>query len=265
MKYLKVLLPVLAIFVFIFMIVMPAYAIFCPYCGASNPDDANFCVKCGGKLTDSVVGDKYTQACKLFENDKYDEVISLIGDYCNENPTSIKYNLILSKAYLEKCELMKENGDEKYKDMVLIPFNIGKRLYNINYSSDSLYILAKALVLNGRAIRGKKYIKKAINQSTSSKSNIDYYFVLADAESSISRFDKKYKEFSYLRAKKKYEKIISMDITNDQKALAYYKLAIHLEKSGQKKKGKKAYSSALELAQKESLKTRIQAGSDVFK
>lgn len=262
MKYLKYYLPVLTIF--IFMIAMPAYAVFCPYCGADNPEDANFCLKCGSKIANSMVGDKYTQACNLYENEEYDEVISLIGDYCNENPTNMKYNLILAKAYLEKCEIMKENGDKKYKDVIMIPFNIGKRLYSFSQSPDTLYIFAKAFVINGRASRGKKYIKKAINQSTSSKPNIDYYFVLADAESAISLMHNRDGRNNYLPAVTKYEEIISMDITNDQKALAYYKLALHLEKSKQKKKASDAFSSALKLAQKEVLKSRIQTKIDAI-
>lgn len=262
MKYLKIQLSVLTIF--IFMIAMPAYAIFCPYCGANNPEDANFCLKCGSKVSDSMVGDKYTQACKLYENGKYDEVILLIRDYCNENPTSMKYNLILSKAYLEKCELMKENGDKGYKDTVLIPFNIGKRLYSFSQHPDTLYIFAKAFVINGRSARGKKYIMKAINQSTPSKPNIEYYFVLADAESEISRLHSNKGTNSYSIATRKYEEIISMDITNDQKALAYYKLALHLDRFKQNKKAKEAFSSALKLVQKESLKTRFMTKLEDF-
>ena len=246
--------------ILLLMLAAPVWAIFCPNCGTKNADTANFCIKCGTKLPVSTEVDKYTKACNLYEAENYDQVISMLGDYCNQNPTDYKFNVILAKAYLEKCEVMKEDGNQEYKDLALIPWGIGKRLYSASQSPESLYICAKAQNLNDRPTRAKKYIKKVIDESDSSKPNFDYYILFADVEAGLSIQEKMQKGslFDYSNVKEKYEKVINMDITDDQKALAYYKLAIYLKTFGHTKMALEALDSATKLANKEPLKMRIQ-------
>lgn len=252
--------------ILLLMFAAPVFALFCPNCGTKNADTAKFCIKCGAKLPAQTEVDNYTKACNLYEAEEYDQVITLVGDYCNQNPVDYKFNTILAKAYLEKCEIMKENGNKKYEDLVLIPWNIGKRLYSVSHSPESLYICAKAQNINGRPTRAKKYIKKIMDESDPSKPNFDYYILYADIEAGLSIQEKMLNSnyFDYFGVKEKYEDVINMDITDDERALAYYKLAVYLKPFGQSKMALEALDSAAKLASKDSLKMRIKRRQDDF-
>ena len=112
----------------IVILVAPAYAIFCHKCGTELAEEALYCAKCGLKLERLEGKTFYDQSCELFRQEKYDEIISSLVGYCASNPQDIKSQILLAKAYLEKCDLLKEQGSRQYKTLVYKPFEIGKKI-----------------------------------------------------------------------------------------------------------------------------------------
>jgi tetratricopeptide (TPR) repeat protein len=195
------------------------------------------------------------QATELLGQEKCDEAISLIENRFGSNPNDMKTKVCLAKAYLAKCQILKEKGDKYYKSMAFKPLNIGR---SILHTADGQYICAHAFLINNRPERARKYVNKAIAMSPSPPA--DYYFVLGDSWviTSAMSTSRDTSAFNY-GAKKAYEEVINMNISNDVKALAYYKLAVMYSESGYKEKAKKALESALGLAQREVLIQRIHA------
>ena len=189
-------LSLIIVFLFVLVFVSPAYAIFCAKCGASNADDSSFCTNCGASLLKTEEKpDIYSQSRTLFDQGEYDQVISLLSDYCSTSG-ELKASIVLSNAYLEKCLILKESGDKRYKTLVHKPFAFGKKLLKMHLEllSEGLYICAKSFYVNDRANRASRYIKKAIKfhkPSTSPISDVDYYFLSADVYSALARQKRK--------------------------------------------------------------------------
>jgi tetratricopeptide (TPR) repeat protein len=255
----------------VFIFVIPAQAIFCSKCGTQNPDDGVFCIKCGtklihlkgGSISDQPTklldqkkgkGAIFDQATELLWREKCDEAISLIENSFGPNPNDMKAKVSLAKAYLAKCEMLKEKGNKQYKSLAFRPLEIGR---SILHSPDGNYICAHAFLINNRPERARKYANKAIKMSISPRP--EYYFVLGDSwvvTHTMSTAPPGYDVSP--RAKKAYEEVINMNVSNDVKGLAYYKLAVMFSESGRKEKAKNALKSGLELAEREALVKRIR-------
>ena len=250
---------------------LPAYAIFCSKCGTQNPDAAVHCSQCGAKLHDPSESDGkvdiYTQASDLMGQYSYDEAVSLLGKYCIDYPADTKATVLLAKAYLGKCTLLKENDDKQYKDLVYKPFNIGKQLilqypHNPTYLSEGLYICAYSFLVNHRSQKSKRYIKKAIRTSPAPSTDLDYYFLLADANAEMARVeyirsDEAEIPPQYYEGEKIYNDIIAMDIADELKSQAYYKMGILFANFKKKKAAKEAWESALQLTSNQISTSRI--------
>ncbi len=143
----------------VFIFVSPAQAIFCPNCGTQNADTSKFCIQCGTKLTNLEEGSIFDQANELLDQEKCDEAISLLEKRFGLNPNDMKAKVCLAKAYLSKCEILKERGDKQYKNLAFRPLTIGR---SILHSPDGLYLCAHSFLINDRPERARKYIKKAI-------------------------------------------------------------------------------------------------------
>ena len=134
--------------------------IYCSQCGGKNLSDSNYCTKCGEKLKPILAPEKDVlndQAINLIDQKKNDQAINLLNEYCIENPNDVKANILLAKAYLYKCEQLKENRDKSYKQLVMTPFNIGKQMLikyrsNYNYLTQALYICGKSYLINNRPL-----------------------------------------------------------------------------------------------------------------
>lgn len=261
------------VFLFIILatlaLVLPAYAIFCSQCGTQNPDDAVYCSKCGAKLLHQKETDIYKRAPDLLSQYRYDQAITLLVKYCAINPADTKAEVLLAKAYLGKCTLLKENSDKQYKTLVWKPFNIGKKViveheYEPKYLSEGLYICAHSYLINHRPSSANRYIKKAIKLSPSSSPDIDYYFVLGDASAELAIIE--YRKGSesrsprqYNKAKNTYGQIIAMDVSDEIKSQAYYKLGILFSEFKKKEEAKAVLESALQSTNNEILTSRIRS------
>ena len=258
MKRKLILLNVIVAVVLIFA--ASAHAIFCQKCGANNPDDSIYCISCGEKLQRLEKANVYDKAYDLFSQEEYDQVISTLVGYCASNPQDIKSQILLAKAYLEKCGLLKEQDNKQYKTLVWKPFEIGKKIIlpRDQYLSEGLYICGRSFLINHRANRADKYIKKAIKLSTSPPAEYfialgDVQFAMANNEDPTGNEDSK-----YFAAKKTYKRVINMEIPNNEKGKAYYKLGVLHLFLNEKKDAKQAFESALQVAEANSLISRIR-------
>ena len=277
--------PLVFLFVILatFALVASAFAVFCSQCGTDNPDNAKFCSECGVKLyhapkatdTPPKVTDIYAQTSDLIEAERYSEAIAFLDKYSKDYKRDPKATVLLAEAYLGKCNNLKEKGDASYKTLVLTPYNIGKQLITQysntpKYLSQGWYICGHAVLINDRAKKAIKYTEKAIQISPSSKSEINPYFVLADAYAEVANTEQLKSASSkmpseYYEAEKKYRDIINMVISNNRKGLAYYKLAVLYSNFRQEKKAKESLKTASTLADKEALILRIRRMSEVEK
>jgi tetratricopeptide (TPR) repeat protein len=211
----------------------------------------------------------YGQASSFIDEYRYDQAISLLDRYCANNPADTKAEVLLAKAYLGKCSLLKENADKQYKTLVYKPFDIGKNMiirykHNPNQLSEGLYICAHSYLINHRPTKAKRYITKAINISRTASPNTDYYFVLGDANASIAKRERReWNQVGYppgfKEVKKTYNEIIAMNVPDEIKSLAYYKLGILFSDFKKKQESKDALNSALQLTENDILTSRIRS------
>ncbi len=271
-KLLVFLLVILATFV----LVASAFAVFCTQCGTDNPDNAKFCSKCGAKLyhppkvTDipAEVSDIYAQTSDLIEAEKYSEAIAYLDRYSKDYKGDPQATVLLAEAYLGKCSYLKERGDSSYETLVYTPYNIGKELitqysHTPRYMSQGWYICGHAVLINNRAEKAISYVKKAIEISPSPRSEVNYYFVLADAHAEVAN-TKRTKSASaeipdeYYEAERGYKDIINMDISSNLRGLAYYKMSVLYTDFRQEQKARESLKTASTLAEKEALISRIR-------
>lgn len=248
----------------IVILVAPAHAIFCHKCGTELAEEALFCSKCGVNLERLDGKSFYDQSCELFRQEKYNEVISSLVGYCASNPQDIKSQILLAKAYLEKCDLLKEQGSRQYKTLVYKPFEIGKKIIlpRDQYLSEGLYICGRSFLINRRANRASKYIRKAIKFSMSPPA--EYFIALGDAQfaEGIGEDQTGIESTYYLSAETTYKRVIHMEIENNEKGRAYYKLGVLHLYLNEKKDAKQAFESALKFAETDSLISRIHSKLD---
>jgi len=257
MKRKLIILNVIVVVVLIFA--ASAHAIFCHKCGANNPDDSAYCISCGEKLQRLEKANIYGKACDLLSQEEYDQVVSILVGYCASNPQDIKSQILLAKAYLGKCDFLKEQDNKEYKSLVYKPFEIGKKIIlpRDQHLSEGLYICGRSFLINHRATRASRYIKKAIKFSMSPPA--EYFIALGDTQFAQGINDDSTDTESgyYSSAKKTYKRVINMEIPNNEKGKAYYKLGVihlYLKEKGD---AKQAFESALKFAETNSLISRI--------
>jgi hypothetical protein len=123
------------------------------------------------------------QSAALLEKRDYDSVIRLLEGPALSDPSNFEINWLLSSALLEKCELMKRSSDEKYKHLIMRPYEIGSRLLKIYpHRPEPYYLIARSLTINNRFHKAGGYILKAIHFSTPLHKNYaDFQMVLGDS------------------------------------------------------------------------------------
>lgn len=257
MKRKLILLSIVTVIVLI--LVAPAQAIFCSKCGTNNPDGSVYCIKCGNKL-ENIEKSVYEQGCDLYNQEKYDQAISLLVPYCVSNSNDIESQLLLAKAYLEKSSLLKQEGSESYKFLVVKSYEIGKRILiaRDQYLPEALYICGRSFDINNRATRATRYLKKAIKLSMLPPP--EYFIALGDSLFSQAKLEQTQDNFEssyYLAAKKTYEDVLNMKISNNGKGKVYYKLGVLHLYFNNKKEAKHAFESALKFAERDSLISKI--------
>lgn len=123
--------------------------------------------------------DQYAQAESLFKDKRYDEVIRLLSDPASAEPGNFKLNILLAKAQIEKCAILKARGDKSYKTLVHQPYQKGRVLHKIDKTRpEPYYIVARSLLINNRPYKAERAIKKALYFSPA---NAEYFVVLGDA------------------------------------------------------------------------------------
>lgn len=201
-------------FISIFLVPF-AYATFCSKQGVQNPYEAKRSSKWKPILiaaaTSAPQSDSYAQAEALFKETKYDEVIRLLAGPANAEPYNFKLNILLAKAQVDKCAILKEKGDMSYKTLIYEPYYTGRRLHKIDETRhEPYYIVAKSFLINNRAYKAKTTIKKALYFSPD---NPDYLLVLGDACYVIAEHKKRQLDSSEARglfsqAREAYEKAL---------------------------------------------------------
>jgi tetratricopeptide (TPR) repeat protein len=150
--------------------------------------------------------DPYARAEVLYREKKYDEVIKILSGPAYAEPSNFKLNVLLAKAQLGKCAILKANGDKSYRALVKEPYVTGRRLHKIDKSRpEPYYIVAKALLINNRPDKSIRTIKKALYFSPN---NPEYFMVLGDAYHEMGDHEKRRgdRERFFGLAKDAYEK-----------------------------------------------------------
>jgi tetratricopeptide (TPR) repeat protein len=201
----------------------------------------------------------------LFDEKKTDQTIRSLEDYCARNQGDVKANLFLTKVYLEKCIFLKKKGNDRYKTLLYRPWNMAKRLHKQSvgshlYKKDLYYIYGKTYFIKDKPKKAIKYANIALETSTSVSPYIDSMFLLGDSYAALAK-----KETSkyYSLAQKTYQEIIYLNVSDDHKALAYYKLGALFSRFGQNEKADQALDSALQLARHESVVKKVRDISGV--
>jgi tetratricopeptide (TPR) repeat protein len=123
--------------------------------------------------------DQYAQAESLFKDKRYDEVIRLLSDPASAEPGNFKLNILLAKAQIEKCAILKTKGDKSYKTLIHQPYQKGRMLHKMDETRpEPYYIVARSLLINNRPYKAERAIKKALYFSPA---NAEYFVVLGDA------------------------------------------------------------------------------------
>ena len=197
-------------FISIFLVAY-AYAITCSKQGVQNPPETKWSSKQEPLLiaaSSSPQSDTYAQAEALFKEKKYDDVIRLLSGPAYAEPFNFKLNFLLAKAQVEKCAILKAQGDKSYKTLIHEPYRTGRRFHKVDKTlPEPYYIVAKSLLINNRLSRAGRTIKKALYFSPN---NADYLVVLGD----VCHAQAEYTDDSYQanrlfsEAKGAYEKAI---------------------------------------------------------
>jgi hypothetical protein len=163
-------------------LVLSVYAISCTKQVIQNPHETEWSSKQEPLLiaaNPSHQSDTYAQAEALFKEKKYDNVIRLLLGPAQAEPISSKLNILLAKAQVEKCAILKAKGDKSYKALLSQPYQIGQRFHKLDKSlPEPYYIVAKILLIKNSTYRAIRTIKKALYFSPN---NADYLLVMADA------------------------------------------------------------------------------------
>lgn len=143
------------------------------------------------------------EGARLLRQDKYDEAVSVLEKAASSDPYHFETNILLGKALLGKCEMLKHQGNHTYKILVHRPYQIGQRLYRTNPTRpEPYYLVARSLVINHRPRKAGRTIKKAIYYAGSAhKDYAEYQVVLGDAWMGVMGDDVR----GYSRAKKAYQ------------------------------------------------------------
>ena len=156
----------------------------------------------------SAQQDLYVRAEELYKEKKYGEVIALLYGPAYDNPSDFEINVLLAKAQLEKCAMLKASGDKSYRALVQEPYVTGRRLHKIDKTRpEPYYIVAKALLLNNRLDRSIRTIKKALYYSPN---NPEYFIVLGDGYTVLGDHERQpgNKQRFFGMAKDAYEKAL---------------------------------------------------------
>ena len=122
--------------------------------------------------------DTYAKAEALFKEKKYDEVIQLIAGLAYAEPNNTKANILLAKAQVEKCAILKAKGDKSYRTLIYQPYKTARRLHKLDKTNPELYyIVAKSLLINHRSQKSVRTTKKALYFAPD---NPDYLVLLGD-------------------------------------------------------------------------------------
>jgi tetratricopeptide (TPR) repeat protein len=196
----------------------------------------------------------------LFDERKIDRMIPPLEEYCGKNPLDIEPNILLAKVYLEKCNFLKKRDIEQYKTLLHRPWNTAKRLYKQTagsyfYHSSLYYIFARTYFIKDKPKKAIKYANIALETSTADSPNIDCMILLGDSYAALV----KTKTSKYCsKAQKAYQEINYLNVSDDHKALAYYKLGDLFARLKQKEKAREALVSAQKLAQNDSVVKEIR-------
>lgn len=143
------------------------------------------------------------EGTRLLKQNKYDEAVRVLEKAASKDPYSFETNILLGKALLRKCEMLKHQGNDTYKILVHRPYQIGQRLYRVNPTRpEPYYLVAKSLVINHRPRKAGRTIKKAIYYAGPAHEDYaEYQVVLGDSWMGIMHDDPR----GYSRAKKAYQ------------------------------------------------------------
>jgi hypothetical protein len=203
----------------------------------------------------------YGTSVVLFDERRIDKLITSLESYCARNPSDIEANILLAKVYLEKCTFLKKSGNEYYKTVLSRPWNTAKRLYKETggysiYRSDLYYIFARTYFIKDKPKKAIKYAKIAIEASPPDFPNIDCMLLLGDSYAALAENEtSKY----YSTAQKTYQEINNLNVSDDHKALAYYKLGVLYVRLKKTEKAREALHSAQKLVQNDSMIKEIHS------
>jgi len=136
------------------------------------------------EYTDSEFSAIYAKARSLFEKKHYDEVIRLLSGPAYDDPNNWKINVLLAKAEIGKCEVLKAQGKD-YVALARKAYDTGRSLHQFNKSHiEPYYIIAKTRFLLNRYMRALGTIERALSLPCENPKclmiKVDLYVLWAD-------------------------------------------------------------------------------------
>jgi tetratricopeptide (TPR) repeat protein len=128
-----------------------------------KPNDSNSKLAFYSK---SDLPDIYGKAKNSFDKKKYDEVIALLSAPAYDEPSNWEINLLLGKAEVEQCEILKDKGDNAYKALARKAYERGRNLYQMNQNNpEPYYIIAKSRVFLNRTMKALEILQRGLRMS----------------------------------------------------------------------------------------------------
>jgi len=177
-----------------------------------------------------MCSDLYRKVNDLMSVEKYDDIIDILTTPCSEDPLNLRLNILLATAQVEKCALLKNAGDERYKTLVMAPYRTAVRLHKaLSGHPELYYISAKCLWINDSRYRAKKTINKALKMDVD---NVKYLILKGDICCDIGGrgTDEGFVDSAFDDAQKAYEKALLLKNDNSIKREIEVKLVDALRK-----------------------------------
>ena len=167
---------------------------------------------------DMEKGSAYLKAQEFYDTGQYDRAITLLSQssVCRND---YKCDMLLARAQLKKCLLLKEKGDRSYETLVQKPYDIGLKYYKKNPTlHEPYYITAMSLLINNRPSRAAKTIRRAIRLCPN---NAEYFLLRGDAYHDLLRreSDRKILKDFFLKGRMAYERALEMSGGDDDFAV----------------------------------------------
>lgn len=197
-----------------------------------------------------------TQARRWFAEGRYAQALVLLDNYCDRHREDHAANALRARVCLAEGERLKASPEAAFEPMAEKAFDIGRALMaapDAAYFAEGLFICGRALCLNGRLVKGGRYLKKAIGLTA--RPPAEYLVALGDLFAARGK---------PRLAVDTYRRAASLEGEDPDAALAGLKLGRLLVARGERGAGRAALQAALKRSRSPALTAEIMAALEAL-